>query len=87
MTHTQPTWYRDSRDAFTLLDPEGEEICAIERAYEQRLSTSGYALEVDDRDKPMVWTIARPGKPMRRLGRPGMSVREAKALALALVTS
>jgi hypothetical protein len=83
---SKPTWDRDSRDSFSLWTPDGDFLCSIERCYEQRLSANGFALEANDTARPMRWTIARPGQSTRPLGSPGMSVREAKALALSLLS-
>lgn len=83
---SKPTWDRDSRDSFSLWNPDGDLLCSIERFCEQRPSAHGFALEVNDTARPMRWTIVRPGHSTRPLGIPGMSVRDAKALALSLLS-
>ena len=83
---SQPTWDRDSRDSFSLWTPDGDLLCSIERSYPQRICANGFAAEVNDTTRPMRWMIVQPGRATRTLGQPGMSVRDAKVLALSLLS-
>jgi hypothetical protein len=81
MPNISTSWTRDSANLFSLWTDDGRFLCIISRGYEQRFA-HGFGL-VDDTSKPATWTLVRPNKPSRRLGHPGMTVQEAKEMAIA----
>ena len=76
-------WERDSANEFALCTADLDQICSISRSYPQRRCSWGGSYECNDTTKPMIWTI-NYGKRTRVFGLPGMTVREAKAMAIDL---
>ena len=84
--NTDLNWTTDTRDSWALRDASGVRLC-LERTFPVRFTQGrGLALYTEDRTQPGEWTCYlygdRSANRNRSLGTPGMSVREAKKLAL-----
>tara|TARA_R100001460_G_scaffold27881_6_gene55925 strand:+ start:6424 stop:6726 length:303 start_codon:yes stop_codon:yes gene_type:complete len=81
-------WDRESANEFSLVTAEYETLCRISRSYPQRRCSWGGSYECNDTTKPMIWSINLggwlDGGRTRVFGTPGMTVREAKAMAIDL---
>jgi hypothetical protein len=73
------TWERISADEWELIVGD-ESVAELARDYPGRWGSVGKGW-VKDRNKPMFWTLSRPGLPAARPCRAGTSVAKAKAAA------
>jgi len=82
-------WDRESANEFSLWTDDFKQLCSISRSYPQRRCSWGGSYECNDTTKPMIWNITYKfnGRHRSRVFGsqiPGMTVREAKAMAIDL---